>query len=620
MKRFSFLYLFIIMAFSLVNKSSGYADRVNIERIRVAQSDLSARTSSVKDLNGTNCALIKMYIPIPNVRFQGNIVKIEENNSGEYWVYMTEGSRELRVSVPKNMPIDINFLNTDVGTPLRSGMVYEIYFSVEELNTIMSISSFNRTMAQRTTLIKDGKYNEAIESLEALKDSLKDIGESQYLGSVDSCINECKRRLTLEKTGFKKDGVLTEGMLMIVKEYKNEKGFYMGLIGFMDSVGNIVVEPKYHRGFDYNKGVAWVSKDRRWGCLDKKGAIKIPLEYKVVKPIKHNHKVNWMEVSVDSIHYGIVDYATGRQVLPMKYEDTSGNESPDDNPLVGLYDPSHKKTYFYNKRDFSPEFSIGNRQKVEWYLDHGLFLTSKVKGVGKDLYGKYKRKLYGIVDFQGRQVLECENYIEVVKDLEKFFDGNSDDFVKMKCPPSKNWDDWKIPAYRIYSLKDREFIEDAEDKYLYTEVSGKWKDWFIVGRLHDYTIYTYYGMVNFKTGAKVFDPYCRGNCNPYNKAPQPVNEGENLILECTGGKWYLFNNEGELIELPKNEEGYHYNHFRQGYAVLKKDGKYGFVDSYGKIVVNPIYDNAYYDYKSDSWKLKNGDEIISMENLIDTGD
>lgn len=70
------------------------------------------------------------------------------------------------------------------------------------------------------------------------------------------------------------------------------------------------------------------------------------------------------------------------------------------------------------------------------------------------------------------------------------------------------------------------------------------------------------------------------------------------------------------IELPKNDADFECRFFKQGYAPLKKDGKYGFVDSKGKIVVNPSYDEAYYDYKSDSWKVRSGDEIISLENII----
>lgn len=86
-------------------------------------------------------------------------------------------------------------------------------------------------------------------------------------------------------------------------------------------------------------------------------------------------------------------------------------------------------------------------------------------------------------------------------------------------------------------------------------------------------------LVNVKTGQKVFDPYDNMDIRPYNEAPSPVNDRKYLILECTGGRWYLFNSEGELTELPKNDESFHYRYFERGYAILKREGKYGFVDS-----------------------------------------
>lgn len=616
MKHFTVLYSLLILAFILLTQNVA-ADRIKMERVRVAESDLSARTLSVKDLNGNNCALVKMFMIISGVRFQGNIIKIEENNPGEYWVYMTEGSKELRINVPNNMPIDVNFLTTDIGAPLISNMVYEIYFSVEDLSLKMSNSSFNNALAHRNRLIKDGKYGEAIESLTILKDSLRDIGVSHhYIESVDSRINECKRRQVLEKTGFEELGVLSEGMVMIKKVYENESGANCRLIGFMDSVGNIVVEPKYINGLDYNKGVAWVrTKNGRWGCLDKKGAVKIPLEYKMAKPIKYNREINWMKVSLDSIHFGVIDYSTGRQVLPMKYEDPSANESPDDNPLVGLYNPSQKKTNFYNKKDFSLEFSIDNRQKIDRYLAHGLFVTFKKIGMKKNIWGyKSEERVYGIVDIQGRVVLECENWIRQVMDFEKKYQLNnaSEDFVMVKCPPRKNWDDLWIPAYRIYSLKDREFIEDELKENLFLDVIGSWKNWIVVNCFWKYTDRRdMYGLVNVKNGTMIYTYYLE---------PKSVNEGKNLILRTYSGTWCLFNNDGEFIELPENDSGYHYEFFEQGYATLEKDGKEGIVDSKGKIVVKPSYDKAYYDYGSSTWKLRSGDETIPLENLIPLSD
>lgn len=252
---------------------------------------------------------------------------------------------------------------------------------------------------------------------------------------------------------------------------------------------------------------------------------------------------------------------------------------------------------------------------IDSYLDNGLFLTFRKTGMRKDFWGK-KHMIgeRGIVDKQGRQVLECENIIVPVYDLEKLFHDETD-FVQVKCPPRKNWDDWQIPAYRIYSLKDREFLESDIPSNRYTKIEGKWKDWLVIARWHEYESQIYYGLINVETGAKLFDPYCHMECRPYNDKPESVNEGRNLILECTLGKWFLFNNDGSVIELPKNDSDYQYRYFRQGHAVLKSNGKYGFVDSNGNIVVKPRFDDADYDYDSESWKVRSGDTTMVVHDL-----
>lgn len=622
MKQFRLLTaVMLVISLGLASRNDAFADRINIERVGVAQHDLSARTTSVQDLNGKNCALIKAFIDAPEVRFQGNIVKSLEHESGEYWVYMSDGAKQLRIIVPGNCPMQVDFPNTEVGGPLSSNVVYEIYCFFDEPSSGMSVSSFNRALSSRNALVKEGKYNEAIESLTILSDSLKNQGITGYLPTVESRIYYCKRRLALANTDLEENGQVTEGIVQIRKTIKKDNGLKVYLIGFMDSVGNIVAQPKYQRVLDYNNGVGWVKKDGRWGSLDKKGAIRVPFEYKVAKPIKSNHGVKWMEVSADSVRYGIVDYLTGQEILPMKYEETSQNESPDDNPLFALYNPSQKQSYFFNKEDCSLAFSIGKGQEINYYYDYGLFLTFRKTGTEKDLLGhKHVRGERGIVDSQGRQVLECENRIGFIANLENFWKDGDKDYIQIMCPPRKYWDDDYVPKYRIYSLNDREFLETNENRNLYTVVSGKWKDWIVVGRWHDYDSWTYYGLVNVKTGEKVFDPYDNMDIRPYNKSPRPVNDGKNLILECTCGKWYLFNNEGELIELPNNEESYQYEYFEQGHAILKRDGKYGFVDSNGKIVATPRFDEAKFLYEKGSWQVRNGDITIITDNLTDLYD
>lgn len=73
--------------------------------------DLSASTYERKDLNGTACALVKVLLPYPNVKFEGNIIPPVEYKTGEYWVYMSSGSQELRIKHPQAQPLHVIFSN-----------------------------------------------------------------------------------------------------------------------------------------------------------------------------------------------------------------------------------------------------------------------------------------------------------------------------------------------------------------------------------------------------------------------------------------------------------------------------------------------------------------------------
>ena len=62
-----------------------------------ATNDLSAQKYSRDDLNGRKCALVKVQVIAQDVTFQGNVMGDVKEQSGEYWVYMTDGTKQLKV-------------------------------------------------------------------------------------------------------------------------------------------------------------------------------------------------------------------------------------------------------------------------------------------------------------------------------------------------------------------------------------------------------------------------------------------------------------------------------------------------------------------------------------------
>lgn len=71
--------------------------------------DLSASTQARNDLEGNACGLVKVSIAKDHVSFEGNIVGQVDNHNGEYWVYLSPGTKYLKVKQPEFMPLMVTF-------------------------------------------------------------------------------------------------------------------------------------------------------------------------------------------------------------------------------------------------------------------------------------------------------------------------------------------------------------------------------------------------------------------------------------------------------------------------------------------------------------------------------
>lgn len=122
MKAFTF---FVLLLFSI----SVCSQELHVKSFGIAESDLSAQIQSRKDLNDKNCALVKVGIGLQGVQFEGNVVGQVVNNVGEYWVYMPQGSRMLKVKHPYYPPIMVTFANYSM-EKLESNRTYELMLTV----------------------------------------------------------------------------------------------------------------------------------------------------------------------------------------------------------------------------------------------------------------------------------------------------------------------------------------------------------------------------------------------------------------------------------------------------------------------------------------------------------
>ena len=105
--------------------STVFAQKLTVESFKLAGSDLTAQTQPRKDLNDRNCALVKVGIGLQGVQFEGGIMGNVENKTGEYWVYMPQGNRQLKVKHTNYAPVMVTFADYGV-EKLESNRTYEL--------------------------------------------------------------------------------------------------------------------------------------------------------------------------------------------------------------------------------------------------------------------------------------------------------------------------------------------------------------------------------------------------------------------------------------------------------------------------------------------------------------
>ncbi len=152
MKRFFYCLLFSLLIVSLS------AQELKVKEL-MATNDLSASQYRRNDINGQPCALIKVGLAAEGATFEGNVIQPVEYKSGEYWVYMTEGSLELRVKHPKFVPCHINFRDNGLERGVKSLTTYSMTLLLpQEQTTQMQKLIVNYSPASALVIIDSKPY------------------------------------------------------------------------------------------------------------------------------------------------------------------------------------------------------------------------------------------------------------------------------------------------------------------------------------------------------------------------------------------------------------------------------------------------------------------------------
>ena len=124
-------HIFVII-FYIFCSTTSMAQELTIKEFKEATNDLSARTHPRLDLNGNDCALVKVQLAASSVTFSGNVMGDVAFLNNEYWVYMTAGSKRVKVVHPSYLPLEVNFASYDVAQ-LKSRTTYVLTITLGDL-------------------------------------------------------------------------------------------------------------------------------------------------------------------------------------------------------------------------------------------------------------------------------------------------------------------------------------------------------------------------------------------------------------------------------------------------------------------------------------------------------
>ena len=90
------------------------AQELTVKSFKLAENDISAQTQPRKDLNDRNCALVKVQFVGVISEVEGNAVKPLMKHGNETWVYMPQGSRQLKLLTQNYLPVMVTFADYGV--------------------------------------------------------------------------------------------------------------------------------------------------------------------------------------------------------------------------------------------------------------------------------------------------------------------------------------------------------------------------------------------------------------------------------------------------------------------------------------------------------------------------
>ena len=111
--------LLIIILLAMAGAIGVSAQEATVKSFETAPMDVTAQQYARLDLHGEKCAVVKVRVIADGVAFKGNLIGEPVENPGEYWVYLTGGTKQVQILARSFLPFMYYFPE-----PLQGGVTY----------------------------------------------------------------------------------------------------------------------------------------------------------------------------------------------------------------------------------------------------------------------------------------------------------------------------------------------------------------------------------------------------------------------------------------------------------------------------------------------------------------
>ena len=163
------------------------AQELTVKSFKLAENDISAQTQSRKDLNDRNCALVKVQFVGAISEVEGNVVKPMVKRGNETWVYMPQGSRQLKLLTQNYLPVMVTFADYGV-EKLESNRTY-VLVMIKPMNSVgpqKQMLTIRYTPSSATVLVD----NKMVKGSNGVAKTTMPVGQHSYVVFCDGYESE----------------------------------------------------------------------------------------------------------------------------------------------------------------------------------------------------------------------------------------------------------------------------------------------------------------------------------------------------------------------------------------------------------------------------------------------